>query len=69
MGLYNSSFTKVLSTLYPDFNWVTWKFDNCPRNYWVDKKNQRDFMDWASEQLNIKDMSDWYNKTIQVLEK
>jgi hypothetical protein len=29
-------------------------------------KNQRKFMDWAGNQLNIKEMSDWYNITTKV---
>jgi hypothetical protein len=52
--------------VYPDYNWLPWKFGKCPANYWDDVKNQRKFMDWAAKELNIKDMSDWYNVSINV---
>jgi hypothetical protein len=50
----------MLSTLYPDYNWLPWKFSKVPFNYWQDLKNHRKFLDWAATQLNVKEMSDWY---------
>jgi hypothetical protein len=55
-----------LSNVYPDYNWLPWKFDNCPHNYWTDLKNQRKFLDWAATELNIKDKSDWYQVAFRV---
>jgi hypothetical protein len=63
---YNLSPSLLLYNVYPDYDWLTWKFDNCPRNYWDDVKNQRNFMDWVGKQLNIIKMSDWYNITEKV---
>jgi hypothetical protein len=53
----------MLSTLYPEYNWLPWKFENSPRNFWDDVKNQRNFLDWASKEFKIQDMSDWYRVT------
>jgi hypothetical protein len=53
--------------MYPDYKWLPWKFDVCPRNFWEDMKNQKWFVDWASKQLNIQEFSDWYNVTFKVL--
>jgi hypothetical protein len=36
---------------------------------WKDVKNQRNFMNWAAEQLNIKEPSDWYTKSAKVSNK
>jgi hypothetical protein len=55
--------------MYPEYDWLPWKFDNCPRNYWASLQNQRKFMDWAASQLNIKEMSDWYKISVQVLQQ
>jgi hypothetical protein len=57
----------LLSKVYPDYNWLPWKFAICPPNYWDDLKNRKKFMGWASKQLGIKDMSDWYKVTQKVM--
>jgi hypothetical protein len=56
---------ELLSTLYPELEWLPWKFPKCPHNFWDDVNNQRKFVDWAGKQLDIKEMSDWY----QVIQK
>jgi hypothetical protein len=65
-GKYNGSPSQLLSTLFPDYEWLPWKFDKCPANYWDDVNNQRKFMEWAAKELNIKEMSDWYNINYEV---
>ena len=57
----------LLSAAFPEYEWLPWKFNKCPRNFWDDLKNQRKFMDWAGKELGIKDMSDWY-KVMQKVE-
>ena len=49
--------------MYPEYEWLPWKFSKCERHFWGDSKNQRKFMDWAGKELGIKDMSDWYKVT------
>jgi hypothetical protein len=61
-----SGLDQLLSEAYPEYDWLPWKFSACPPKYWDDLKNQRKFMDWASKQLNITDMSDWYKVTDKV---
>jgi hypothetical protein len=46
--------------VYPDYDWLPWKFDVCPRNYWENINHTRKFMNWAAQQLNVKEMKDWY---------
>ena len=62
----NISLYKVLSTLYPEYEWLPWKFESCPKHFWTDVKNQRKFLEWAGKELKIKDMSDWYNVSFKV---
>jgi hypothetical protein len=64
---YNGSLPKLLSKVYPDYNWLPWKFGKCPHNYWDNIKNHKKFMDWAATQLNIKVNTDWYNVSSQVV--
>ena len=65
---YKSSPFRLLTTAFPDYNWLPWKFEHspCPRSFWNDVKNQRNFMDWAAIELNVKQMSDWYSITVPV---
>jgi hypothetical protein len=57
---------QILSAVYPDYEWLPWKFTKCPRNYWDHEKNKRKFIDWVSKELKIKEMSDWYNVSFKV---
>lgn len=61
LRMYDGSLGVALSTVYPNHPWKPWKFGNLPSTYWDNAKNQRTFMDWASTELKIKRMDDWYN--------
>jgi hypothetical protein len=61
---YDFSFHSLLSALYPEYNWLSWKF--LQKGYWGDVNNQKKFMDWVAWKLNYKEMSDWYKITLKV---
>jgi hypothetical protein len=63
---YEGLLSNFLSEVYPDIDWLPWKFEKCPHNYWNSLKNQRQFMDWAGKELKVKEMSDWYKVTYKV---
>jgi hypothetical protein len=63
---YNHSPSAMLRQVYSEYEWLPWKFDTCPTYFWDDPKNQRKFLEWASKQLSVKDMSDWYSVTYKV---
>ena len=56
----------MLTTLFPNYQWLPWKFHNIPHGFWKDLKNQRNFMEYLSQQLNIKNNEDWYKITTKV---
>jgi hypothetical protein len=60
MQKYMDSPYQLLSTVFPEHDWLPWKFGHTPKGYWENMKNQRLFVDWAGNRLNIKEMSDWY---------
>jgi hypothetical protein len=66
LNKYNGSTSLLVSSVYPEYDWLPWKFTACPRNYWDNINKQRKFVDWASKQLKIEDMSDWYKVTQKV---
>jgi hypothetical protein len=68
LSKYNSSPSLLISVLYPDYEWLPWKFGTTSMNYWDDVNNQIKFIKWAGKELKIKEMSDWYNVTLKVEE-
>jgi hypothetical protein len=60
---YNGSPSLLISTAFPEHEWLPWKFDQVPKRFWDDSKNQRKFLDWVAKELNVKDHNDWYKVT------
>ena len=59
---YNGSLQKALSAIYPDYEWLPWKFSRISSTN--DKQeNSRKFLESIAPQLNIKALDDWYNVT------
>ncbi len=58
---YNHSPILMVKTIYPDYEWIEWKFKNTCKNFWKEKENKRKYMDWLFKELNYKNMEDWYN--------
>ena len=56
---YNNSLTNLLANIYPEYEWLPWKFNKCPQNYWDDVNNQKKFMEWAGKELKINKINDW----------
>ena len=55
---YSSSPIRLLSSVYPEYNWISSKFS--------DIQNKRVFMDWLANELKIKHFHDWYHVTNSV---
>ena len=64
--LLKTSYAQLLAEAYPEYDWLPWQFEKSPKRFWENPKNVRKFMDWAGKQLNVKEMSDWYNVTSKV---
>ena len=60
---YNRSRPKLFSALYPDYEWLTWKFLKKPIA--KDMRNQSKlFADSVAIEKNILQPSDWYKVTV-----
>jgi hypothetical protein len=55
--------------VYPEYDWLPWKFNKCPPSYWEIVNNQKRFMEWAAKELDIKEKSDWYKVSSKVTYK
>ena len=66
LSKYNNSPSTLISQVYPEYEWLPWRFKRIPVGYWEDIKNQRKFMQWAAQKLHIKDVNDWYKISYKV---
>jgi hypothetical protein len=60
---YNSSCYKMLKSLFPEYEWLPWKFIYTPDNFWMNIDNHKIYMEWLFKELNYNDISDWYKTT------
>jgi len=67
LGHFNNSLIKALQTVYPEYIWYEWRFNQVPKGFWNDINNLRDYINWLSDQLDIKEFQDWYSVTIPQL--
>jgi hypothetical protein len=54
------SLSAALKKVYPEHDWVDWKFRKLPHRFWKDKANRRRFFDYVAKQLNITSFEGWY---------
>ena len=66
INYYSGSIINLVKTVYPNYKWLPWKFIQAPKGYWNDENNVKEYMNWLSEQLNIKTMEDWYRVSYKV---
>eukprot|EP01118_Nematostelium_gracile_P007178 TRINITY_DN2324_c0_g1_i1.p1 TRINITY_DN2324_c0_g1~~TRINITY_DN2324_c0_g1_i1.p1 ORF type:complete len:335 (-),score=63.47 TRINITY_DN2324_c0_g1_i1:40-1044(-) len=68
---YDGSFVRTIMSVYPDHDWLVWKFvEYVPWGTWRDKQVQKEYMIWLKNELNITQMDDWYDVTnTQIYEK
>ena len=57
---YNSSPSKFVMDMFPDYEWVEWKFGMCPQGFWKDKGNRKKYAIWLGKQLGYNTIEDWY---------
>ena len=61
---YNYSPYALMTTIYPDYEWLPWKFLHAPTKYWNYIENQRKYMNWLGKQLNVNKYEDWYKISV-----
>ena len=63
---YDGTVYTLLSTVYPEYDWLPWKFHRTSRNTWKEQETTRKFLEWAGNQLGVKELSDWYKVSKKV---
>ena len=65
----NGSHIKLITSVYPKYDWLPWRFLNTPQNYWTDIQNQRKCLDYLAKEMGVKEMNDWYKVSLKVNNK
>jgi len=60
MNYYKDSPSKFVMDMFPDYEWVEWKFGMCPQGFWKDKGNRKKYAIWLGKQLGYNTIEDWY---------
>lgn len=69
MKKFGSSPLKALQVAFPEHHFLPWKFKHAPSNFWKNRENVTQAMQWVAEQLKFKSMEDWYRVDLQTLQK
>ena len=61
LKIHNNSLFHILLTVYPEFEWLPWKFSFNQQRSWEDVEKQKEFIELAGKELKINELNDWYN--------
>jgi hypothetical protein len=61
VNVYGSSPALLLRTVYPEHQWLPWKFSLVSAGYWEKRENAETFLRWLASELQFKNWEDWYN--------
>ena len=56
----------MITSAYPNYDWLPWKFSRTSKGFWKNEDNVKKYMNWLSQELNIKTMEDWYKVSYEV---
>ena len=60
---YDNSPIQFLRGVFPDYEWIEWKFIQTPNHYWNDINNQKKYAKWLENKLGYTKREDWYKIT------
>ena len=66
---YSDSPLMFLKGVFPDVEWLPWKFGLTTRDYWDNIENHKIYANWLGERLGYKNMDDWYQITKKLIIK
>lgn len=67
IGCYSNSVSTALQAVFPEHNWMVWRFKEPPKGYWEREKTAEEWTritTWLSEQLSLKLASDWSSVSV-----
>jgi len=59
---YNGSSFNFLKLMFPEYQWLGWKFNTSPYHFW-NIETEKQYAIWLGKKLGYKNFADWYNIT------
>lgn len=51
---------RALKTVYPEYEWETYKFAQCPKGYLYDKNNLAKRIEYIGKSIGVQTLEDWH---------
>jgi hypothetical protein len=64
---YANSLINALKTVYPEHEWLEWKFSKASKSFWEDEIRRKQYMSWLKRHLNYSKPEDWYKLNRRVI--
>jgi hypothetical protein len=68
-GHYDSSFRKFLKKIFPEYEWLEWRFTQTAKGYFDTFDNHTKFVEYLKQKLNYKTNKDWYKLSSELIHK
>eukprot|EP01126_Amoeba_proteus_P038707 TRINITY_DN4047_c0_g4_i1.p1 TRINITY_DN4047_c0_g4~~TRINITY_DN4047_c0_g4_i1.p1 ORF type:complete len:306 (-),score=60.62 TRINITY_DN4047_c0_g4_i1:95-1012(-) len=70
LGYYQGSLQLALRSVYPEMNWIPWKFTSVPHRYWETVENRHFFfIHVAQDVFKIRSLEEWYGVSVEDIYK
>lgn len=63
---YNGSCYSFLKSIFPDYEWLGWKFPVSPYNFW-NLETEKKYAIWLGKIIGYKNIEDWYKITRKLI--
>lgn len=69
LNCHNGSPIRFLRKVYPEYEWLAWKFGTCTSSFWQDISNHKIYAVWLGKELGYTEPEHWYNITRHIINK
>jgi hypothetical protein len=66
---YRHSVADFVEAVYPEHDWIPWKFPSIANGFWNKPAHHKLFLEWATKQLGYTKLDDWYQCDTMTLHK
>jgi hypothetical protein len=58
---YQGSIIQATKKIYPNTNWLPWRFQDLPEDFWKNSENRMEYSEWIIHRMDIINEDDWLN--------
>jgi hypothetical protein len=66
---YKGSCILFLKSVFPEHNWLEWRFKQTSQHFWKNKENHKVYAIWLGKELGYENWEDWYKITTEQISK